>query len=219
MAWAESSTSAAEEILKSLRDPAYQVTLERFDRRAGLPGPPSQLRHLPTAIESTDGRLWFAVNNGVVWLDPARATNRTPSPSVSIQSVTADGKVYEMDRRPEFPAGTSNIQISYAAISLLNPEATRFHYRLRGMEDEWHEAGRATSVSYRNLVPGSYRLRSRCERRQRQLVGQVQRLRRSPSCRRITRPIGFGRSALASSWRCCGRPIGCVSGTCSDGSR
>ena len=147
-----------EEILKSLRDPAYQVTVERFDRRAGLPGLPSQLRHLPTAIESTDGRLWFAVNNGVVSLDPARASNRTPSPSVSIQSVTADGKVYEMDQRPEFPAGTSNIQISYAAVSLLNPEATRFRYRLRGMEDEWHEAGRATSVSYRNLVPGSYRL-------------------------------------------------------------
>jgi signal transduction histidine kinase len=147
-----------EEILKSLRDPAYRVTLERFDRRAGLAGPPSQLRHLPTAIESTDGRLWFAVNNGVVSLDPARATNRNPSPSVSIQWMTADGKVYEMDQRAEFPAGTSNIQIGYAAISLLNPEATRFHYRLRGMEDEWHEAGRATSVSYRNLVPGSYRL-------------------------------------------------------------
>ena len=145
-----------EEILKSLRDPAYQVTVERFDRGAGLPGLPSQLRHVPTAIEGTDGRLWFAVNDGVVWLDPTRASNRTPSPPVSIQSVTADDKVYEMDQRPELPAGTSNIQISYAAVSLLNPEAIRFRHRLRGMEDEWHEAGRSTSVSYRNLPPGSY---------------------------------------------------------------
>ena len=145
-----------EEILKSLRDPAYQVSVERFDRRAGLPGPPSQLRHVPTAIEGTDGRLWFAVNNGVVWLDPTRASNRAPSPPVSIQSVTVDDKVYEMDQRPEFPAGTANVQISYAAISLLNPEATRFRYKLRDI-DEWHEAARSTSVSYRNLPPGPYR--------------------------------------------------------------
>ncbi len=94
-----------EEILKSLEDPAYQVTVERFDRRSGLPGLPSQLRHLPTAIEGTDGRLWFAVNNGVVWLDPTRASNRTPSPPVSIQSVTADDKVYETGSTPGFPGG------------------------------------------------------------------------------------------------------------------
>jgi signal transduction histidine kinase/ligand-binding sensor domain-containing protein len=146
-----------EEILKSLKDPAYQVSLECFDRRAGLPGLPSQLRHVPTAIEGTDGRLWFTVNNGVVWLDPTRASNQTPSPPVSIQSMTADDKVYEMDQRPEFPAGTSNIQISYAAVSLLNPEAIRFRYKLQEMDDEWHEAARSTSVSYRNLPPRSYR--------------------------------------------------------------
>jgi hypothetical protein len=146
-----------EEILKSLKDPAYQVSLECFDQRAGLPGLPSQLRHVPTAIEGTDGRLWFAVNNGVVWLDPTRASNRTPSPPVSIQSVTGDDKVYEMDQRPEFPAGTSNIQISYAAVSLLNPEAIRFRYKLQEMDDEWHEAARSKSVSYRNLPPRSYR--------------------------------------------------------------
>ena len=145
-----------EEILKSLGDSSYQVTVERFDRRAGLPGLPPQIRRLPTAIEGTDGRLWFAVNNGVVSLDPTRASNRTPSPPVSIQSVTADDKVYEVDQRPEFPAGTSNIQISYAAVSLLNPEAIRFRYKLQEMDDEWHEAARSTSVSYRNLAPGSY---------------------------------------------------------------
>ena len=157
MAWAESSTSAGKRSSRASRDPAYQVTVERFDRRAGLPGLPSQLRHLPTAIEGTDGRLWFAVNNGVVWLDPTRASNRTPSPPVSIQSVTADDKVYEMDQRPEFPAGTSNIQISYAAVSLLNPEAIRFRYRLRG---DGRRMARSRAVHIRELpqsAPGSYR--------------------------------------------------------------
>jgi signal transduction histidine kinase/ligand-binding sensor domain-containing protein len=145
-----------EEILVSLKDPAYQVSVERFDRRAGLPGLPSQLRHMPTAIEGTDGRLWFTVSNGVVWLDPTRASNRTPSPSVSIQSVAADDKVHELDQLPSFPAGTSNVEIRYVAVSLLNPEAIRFRYKLQEVDKEWHEAVRSRSVSYRNLPPGSY---------------------------------------------------------------
>ena len=208
-----------EEILEGLKDPAYQVSVERFDRRAGLPGLPSQLRHVPTAIEGTDGRLWFTVNNGVVSLDPTRASNRTPSPPVSIQSVTADDKVYEPDQLPRFPAGTSNVQISYAAVSLLNPEAIRFRYRLQEMDDEWHEAARSTSVSYRNLPPGSYHFRGRRQRCQRAMVGQDSNAPNSPSCRRTTRRTGFALCAPCCScfWR--GRVTSYASGGCIVSSR
>ena len=218
MAWAESSTSAGK---RSSRASGTPLIKSLWSASTGGPGSRA-CRHscgtLPTAIEGTDGRLWFAVNDGVVWLDPARASNRTPSPPVSIQSVTADDKVYEMDQRPELPAGTSNIQISYAAVSLLNPEAIRFRYRLRGMEDEWHEAGRSTSVSYRNLPPGSYHFEVGASDANGTWSDKTATA-DSPSFPRITRPIGFGLSALASSWQCCGWPIGCVSGICSDGSR
>jgi signal transduction histidine kinase len=48
------------------------------------------------------------------------------------------------------------VQISYAAVSLSNPEAIRFRYKLRETDKDWHEVGTSTSVSYRNLPPGSY---------------------------------------------------------------
>src|SRR5208282_3103387 len=99
---------------------------------------------------------WFTVNNGVVWLDPTRASNKIPPPPVSIQSVSADDKGYGLDQPLSFPARTSNVQISYAAVSLLNPEAIRFRYKVREIDRDWHEAGTSTSVSYRNLPPGSY---------------------------------------------------------------
>jgi signal transduction histidine kinase len=38
----------------------------------------------------------------------------------------------------------------------LNPEAIRFRYKLRETDQDWHEVGAAASVSYRNLLPGSY---------------------------------------------------------------
>jgi len=73
------------EIAQAIKDPSYRVSSERFDRRFGLPGLPSQLRRMPTAIEGTDGRLWFSVDYGVVWLDPKRRLTTLPAPPVSIQ--------------------------------------------------------------------------------------------------------------------------------------
>jgi signal transduction histidine kinase len=145
-----------EEIAEALKIPTYKVSGDRFGRQDGLPGLPSQLARMPTAFEGTDGRLWFAVRDGVVWLDPARASKTIPPPPVTIQSVSADDKGYELSQQLRFPARTSNVQISYAAVSLSDPEATRFRYKLREMDKDWHEVGTSNSVSYRNLLPGSY---------------------------------------------------------------
>jgi signal transduction histidine kinase/ligand-binding sensor domain-containing protein/DNA-binding NarL/FixJ family response regulator len=144
------------EIMEGLKKPAYKVSGERFGRRDGVPGIAFQLQPLPTAIEGTDGRLWFTVMNGVVWLDPTRASNKTPPPPVSIQSVSADDKAYVLGQSLRFPARTSNIQISYAAVSLLNPEAIHFRYKLQETDKEWHVVATSTPMSYRNLPPGLY---------------------------------------------------------------
>jgi ligand-binding sensor domain-containing protein len=47
------------EISAALRDSNYRVKGEHFGSRGGLPGIAAQLRPLPTALEGTDGRLWF----------------------------------------------------------------------------------------------------------------------------------------------------------------
>jgi PAS domain S-box-containing protein len=145
------------EISKALKDSAYRVKGEHFGIREGLSGVAVQLRPLPTAIEGTDGKLWFTLRNGVVWLDPAAySEKRTVSPPITIQSVSADDKGYALDARLSFPAHTSSVQISYSAVSLSDPEAIRFRYKLQETDKDWHEAATATPVTYRNLPPGSY---------------------------------------------------------------
>jgi signal transduction histidine kinase/ligand-binding sensor domain-containing protein len=144
------------EILEALKNPHFKVAGERLGRREGLPGLPSQIWPLLTAVEGTDGRIWFTVHNGVVWLDPNRASNKVPPPPVTIESVSADDKGFGIDLPIQLPAHTSNVQISYAAISLMDPEAIRYRYKLRETDKDWHEAATSTSVSYRNLPPGSY---------------------------------------------------------------
>jgi PAS domain S-box-containing protein len=148
------------EISAALKDSSYRVKGEHFGRRDGLPGIAPQLRPLPTAIEGTDGRLWFTFRSGVVWLDPAAySEKRTVPPPITIQSVSADDKFYAPDPHLSLPAHTSSVQISYIAVSLSDPEAIRFRYKLQETDKDWHEAAAATPVTYRNLPPGSYHFR------------------------------------------------------------
>jgi len=145
------------EISQALKDPAYRVKGEHFGIREGLSGVANQTRPFPTAIEGTDGRLWFTLRNGVVWLDPAgRSERRTMPPPITIQSVSADDKFYAPDPRLSLPAHTSSVQVSYSAVSLSDPEAIRFRYKLQEIDKDWHEAAAAAPVTYRNLPPGSY---------------------------------------------------------------
>jgi signal transduction histidine kinase len=140
-----------------LNDSTYRVRGEHFGRRDGLPGVANQLKPLPTAIEGTDGRLWFTLRNGVVWLDPAAYSERQVlPPPITIQSVSADDKSYAPASRLSLPAHTSSVQVSYSAVSLSDPEAIRFRYKLRETDNDWHEVAASSPVTYRNLPPGSY---------------------------------------------------------------
>ncbi len=145
------------EISEALKDSTYRVKGAHFGRREGLPGVANHLRPLPTAIEGTDGRLWFTLRNGAVWIDPAAYSERQAvPPPITIQSVSADDKSYAPASRLSLPAHTSSVQISYSAVSLSDPEAIRFRYKLREADKDWHEVAASSPVTFRNLPPGSY---------------------------------------------------------------
>ena len=144
------------EVAEALRDPSYRVQGEHFGGREGLPGIANQMRPIPTAIEGSDGRLWFSETSGVVWLDPNHAQDHAIVPPIAIQSVSADDKTYKADLPLTFPAHTSIVEISYSAISLSDPDAVRSRVRLHPTETDWNEVTTSGPVVYRNLSPGHY---------------------------------------------------------------
>ncbi|MBB5062505.1 sensor histidine kinase [Granulicella mallensis] len=144
------------EILEALKDPSYRVKGERIGNREGLPGFAPQIRPLPSAIQGSDGRLWFSVDGGLVSLDPKQLRTPPAAPPITIQSVSADDKNYEPDHQLTFPAHTSSVRIEYAAISLSDPDAVRFRVRLQETDANWHEVSTASPVMYRNLPAGHY---------------------------------------------------------------
>lgn len=143
------------ELLKALNDSSYQVKGELFGRRGGLPGA-TQIRPLPSAIEGTDGSLWFATTGGVARLDPTHSQLIVEPPMITIQFLSADDKTYEPTFPVRLPAHTSSVQIRYSAVSLSEPEAIHFRYKLQETDRDWHETDTAEPASYRNLAPGSY---------------------------------------------------------------
>nr|WP_315382691.1 two-component regulator propeller domain-containing protein [uncultured Sphingomonas sp.] len=139
--------------------PARPLKARVFDRDDGMPGVAQQDSWSQTAIEATDGRLWFLTRVGVAWIDPKQLFfNRLP-PTVIIKSLTSGGRSYAGEASIGLPKGTSNLQIAYTATSLSVPSRVQFRYQLEGIDDGWVDAGTRREAFYTGLTPGSYRFR------------------------------------------------------------
>jgi signal transduction histidine kinase/ligand-binding sensor domain-containing protein len=136
----------------------------RFDLSDGLTGRAEQSWPLRTAARTPDGLLWFTLSNGVVRIDPARLPKGEPAPPrVEVQQLLIHGEPAGTAAAPDSPlqlaAGTRDLEIAYTAISLAQPERTRFRYRLVGQDRDWQEAGARRRAFYTNLGPGAYEFR------------------------------------------------------------
>ena len=132
-----------------------------FERLSLLDGLTAELRPLasPSAVHTTDGRIWFATSNGVAWINPRTFVRNTVPPAVIIESVVANGNQHHTSKLVGLPPGTANLQITYTATSLTIPERVRFRYMLEGQDQEWQDAGTRREAFYTNLDPGSYQFR------------------------------------------------------------
>jgi signal transduction histidine kinase/ligand-binding sensor domain-containing protein len=149
----------AEEVRNALRDTTYRVRFERLDFHDGLDGVPSQIRPLPTAIEGSDGRLWFVTGTAAMWLDPRSLLRNRLPPPVQILSLRAGDSTYSSVGAQTLPTGTAALQIRYTALSLSVPEHVHFRYQLAGNDTGWMDVGTRRDAYYTNLRPGSYRFR------------------------------------------------------------
>lgn len=151
---------AAEELTRVLADPTHRVRYALFDFLDGLPGTPAQFRPIPTAVQGSDGRLWFATTSGVVSVDPTRIVRNPLPPPVVIRSLRAGDKVHDIGAtRLQLPAQADDLQIDYTALSLSIPERVRFRYRLEGFDDAWQDVGTRRVAFYNHPGPGHYRFR------------------------------------------------------------
>jgi signal transduction histidine kinase len=90
-------------------------------------------------------------------IDPKNLARNELPPPVHILRLVADHKTTSGTANVTLPALTRDVEIDYAALSLVSSEKVRFRYALWGVDKEWQEAGSRREAYYMNLPPGHYR--------------------------------------------------------------
>jgi signal transduction histidine kinase len=111
----------------------------------------------PAGIRAADGRLWFPTQKGVVVIDADHIpVNRVPPPAV-LTGVTIDHEPAPLGDRVDIQPGQSAFEISYAGLTFIRPELTRFRYKLEGLDPDWVDAGNRRTAYFSHVPFGSYR--------------------------------------------------------------
>jgi signal transduction histidine kinase/ligand-binding sensor domain-containing protein len=144
--------------LQRLRDePARPVQWEVFNYEDGLRGQVAQVRSLPSLTVAADGKVYYATGSQVGWIDPANIRRNARAPTVLVQSLRTGSRTFDAAHGMTLAAGTTSVEIRFAATALSIPERVRVRYRLLGVEQEWQEPQLERAARYTNLGPGSYR--------------------------------------------------------------
>lgn len=111
----------------------------------------------PAAHLGGDGRLWVPTVDGVAVFDTRREARNTVPPPVRIEEVLVEGRSVGSTESLVLPAGASNLEIRYTALSFKRPEKVLFRTRLSGLDEKWVDAGTRRVAYYPYLPPGSFR--------------------------------------------------------------
>ena len=114
-------------------------------------------------LKASDGRLWFATQDGAVVIDPADVHPAvTPVPTY-IEAITADTlslpwpspSLAPSAAAPvRLPLGVRNFNVRYTGIHFTKPRSVRYRYRLGS--EAWTEAGTRRTAFFTNVPPGTY---------------------------------------------------------------
>jgi len=148
-AWSDSGTQG------SLSQGAIRTLL--LDASDGVVNTIGEGSFSPNVAKSSDGRLWFATPDGAMTVDPRHLPRNSVVPSVHIEQVRADRKLYDASPDLALPPLVRDLEIDYTALGLAAPERNQFRYKLAGHDADWQNVGNRRAAFYNDLPPGRYR--------------------------------------------------------------
>jgi signal transduction histidine kinase/ligand-binding sensor domain-containing protein len=107
--------------------------------------------------EDGDGSIWVGTSNGASHILRPESLFLPLSLKVLVESITGDGRQLPPDKPVRLPWTSGALNFRFAALSFQNHESIEFHYRMKGLEQEWSQTA-TPEVRYSALPPGSYRL-------------------------------------------------------------
>ncbi|MCB0794934.1 MAG: hypothetical protein KDB88_09370, partial [Flavobacteriales bacterium] len=124
-----------------------------FTERAGFTG----IEVKPNAVCATQGGdIWFGTANGATKVGGQRELDRTVAPVVFLRRWEVNTEDRDLQGDLELGSDERKVKILYGSVSLSDPGAVRYQYRLNGLDDDWQPVTRDAEAYYPALVPGSY---------------------------------------------------------------
>jgi len=140
-------------------DPKLKIEVKVFDSSDGVRSRPIPSGFSPRVAKTPDGKLWFLPGDGVSVIDPHHLSFNKLPPPVHVEQITADRETYAASSGLRLPPLIRDLEIDYAALSLVAPEKDQFRYKLEGHDRDWESVGNRRQAFYNDLRPGSYRFR------------------------------------------------------------
>ena len=123
-----------------------------FTERAGFTG----LEVKPNAVWTTrTGDLWFGTVNGATRVGSEKGAERSIAPLVALRG----WKVNLEDRsmtESRLSHSDRNVRIAFGSVSLSDPAAVRYMYKLDGLDEDWQPITTTAEAYYPALPPGNY---------------------------------------------------------------
>jgi ligand-binding sensor domain-containing protein/signal transduction histidine kinase len=154
-----------------------QVSHVAYGEADGMLTSETNGEYQPAGCKSTDGRIWFPTQRGVVVIDPKTVYRNELAPPVIIEQVIAKGGTV-FGANPEVVAASADdapnaeptkrtvhlkpgqadvLEIRFTANSFVEPSKVRFKHKLEGYDSEWTLPHNSRIAHFTNLRPGNYR--------------------------------------------------------------
>jgi len=125
----------------------------------GLRTPEFDGGNTAAGARAPDGTFWLPSIRGLVHVDPAAIAINNVPPPVQVENAAVDGAEIDATDGVQVPAGATQWEFQYTALSLVAPERVHFKYMLEGYDSGWVDAGTRRTAFYTGLPPGDYTFR------------------------------------------------------------
>lgn len=111
----------------------------------------------PSGIKAFDGSLWFPGQGGIATVNPLNIQQNQTPPQLHIQSISSgNSQLPILESKINLKPGQRNFDITYAALSFIQPQKNQYRYRLEGFDDLWQEVGTRKTAYFTNIPAGRY---------------------------------------------------------------
>lgn len=114
--------------------------------------------------QASDKRIWAVTVFGIASFQPDQLGGTETPPVIYISGIRqmeknaalTDDVYARIPIKKEFTHRDNSFNFNFAALDYANQDNIRYYYKLEGLDTTWRASGNQRSVSFQNLLPGSY---------------------------------------------------------------